>query len=102
MFSVRKETLSAEKIYAGTNARSQLRSPQGSPPLGQILADADVGPAAGASEEAQACVHKLQTQVIEIPLFLLMVSSAAAAASLLLQMDDPFRLEAPLLLVMMY
>ena len=63
---------------------------------------ADAGPAAGASEEAQACVHKLQTQVIETPLFLLMVSSAAASASLLLQMDDPFRLETPLLLVMMY
>ena len=68
-----------------------------------LQADADAGPAAGASEEAQACVHKLQTQVIETPLFLLMVlSSAAAAASLLLQMDDPFRLETPLLLVMMY
>ena len=63
---------------------------------------ADAGPAAGASEEAQACVHKLQTQVIETPLFLLMVYSAPAAASLLLQMDDPFRLETPLLLVMMY
>ena len=64
---------------------------------------ADAGPAAAASEEAQACVHKLQTQVIETPLFLLMVlSTAAAAASLLLQMDDPFRLETPLLLVMMY
>ena len=67
-----------------------------------LQAHADAGPAVGASEEAQACVHKLQTQVIETPLFLLMVSSAAAAASLLLQMDDPFRLATPLLLVMMY
>ena len=51
----RTETARNNRQFAG--ALAQLAS--------LLQAHADAGTAAGVSEEAQACVHKLQTQVIE-------------------------------------